>query len=58
MILRVEPITTVIIAILLGWAWTQVTTDHRPICYQQLSDENVVYHKPVYCEDLETFKVK
>lgn len=56
MILRIEPITTVIIAILLGWGWTQVTTDHRPICYQQLSNENVVYHKPVYCEDLETLR--
>lgn len=53
--LRLEPITGIIIAIVLGWGWTEVVTDDRPVCFLELqTKEDRTYHKPVYCEDLES----
>jgi hypothetical protein len=51
--LMLEPITAIVVAVLLGWGWNEVVTDDRPICQLEVSNGEVTYHKPVHCEDLE-----
>lgn len=47
---RMEPLTIVIVSILLGWGWTQMTNE--PICYliEESNEQEVI--RPVKCSDL------
>lgn len=52
--LRLEPITAIIVAVVLGWGWNEAVTDDRPICQLKVDNGDLVYYKPVYCEDLKS----
>ena len=50
--LRLEPISAIIISILLGWGWHQAT--NKPVCYVHETIDNQTVVKPVLCEDIFT----
>ena len=45
---RIDPITVVIVSILLGWGWTELTTE--PVCEQEVVREGVTYTIPIKCD--------
>ena len=55
MILRMEPVTAIIVAVLLSWAWGAITDD-GPICMVKQSIDGVEMYKPVKCSDIEGVK--
>ena len=44
---RLDPISIVVLSILLGWGWTELTTE--PICEKQIERNGVMYTIPVKC---------
>ncbi|MDX1300888.1 hypothetical protein [Photobacterium sp.] len=47
---KMDPLTVVIVSILLGWGWTEVT--RKPICQQEIMKDGVKYTMPVSCSVL------
>lgn len=53
MILRMEPITAIIVAVILGWGWTQLMHE-GPICQVQEVHEGKTVLVPKLCSDVIT----
>ena len=49
--LYMEPITAIIVSVLLGWGWWEVMDD-GPVCYVQEQIEGQTVYRPVPCSDL------
>ncbi|NGZ18021.1 hypothetical protein G6Z94_11790 [Vibrio aestuarianus] len=47
MVLRLDPIAIVILSILMGWGWTELTTE--PICEKQIERNGEQYIIPIKC---------
>ncbi|WP_158161250.1 hypothetical protein [Grimontia hollisae] len=47
---RMDPLTVVIVSILLGWGWTKLT--HEPVCQKHIIKDGVTYEMPVYCDTI------
>lgn len=45
---KIDPITFVILSILLSWGWTKLT--HEPACKQKIIKQEVEYIIPVDCD--------
>ena len=58
--LRLEPITAIIVSVLLGWGWTKATS--QPTCEVQTKTESgqviVEYYPQEYCDKLKMEAVK
>lgn len=52
MIVRMEPITAIVISVLIGWGWYKVT-DPGPICQVQEQIQGKTVLVPVPCKELE-----
>lgn len=55
MIVRTEPVTAIIVAVLLGWDWV-VITDSGHICMVKQRIDGGEMYKPVKCSDIEGVK--
>lgn len=49
---RMDPISIVVLSILLGWGWTELTTE--PVCEKQIERDGVMYTIPVQCDTIPT----
>ncbi|MGF1723093.1 hypothetical protein [Photobacterium nomapromontoriensis] len=47
---RIDPIAIVIISLLLGWGWTELTSE--PVCEEQEVRDGVTYIIPVECDTI------
>ncbi|MBD8514303.1 hypothetical protein L6J37_01770 [Photobacterium sp. WH77] len=47
---RLDPIALIVVSILLGWGWTEVTTE--PVCQQEMVQQGVRYTIPIKCSDI------
>lgn len=47
---RIDPITIVVISILLGWGWTELT--HEPVCEQSVVRQGSEYTIPIHCDTI------
>tara|TARA_Y100000588_G_scaffold367345_1_gene433935 strand:- start:3705 stop:3875 length:171 start_codon:yes stop_codon:yes gene_type:complete len=45
--IKLDPISVIIVSILLGWGWTELTTE--PVCQQEIIKNDVKYTMPVSC---------
>lgn len=45
--LKIDPLSVVIVSILLGWGWTELTTE--PVCQKEVIQNDVKYTIPVNC---------
>lgn len=52
MIVRMEPVTAIIIAIVLSWAWGSIVDD-GPICMVKQEQNGVEMYKPIPCLKVE-----
>ena len=50
MIVKVDPVTIVILSILLSWGWTEITTE--PICKEEVIKQGVKYSVPIKCSEI------
>lgn len=48
--LRLDPITGIILAVLIGWGWNQATS--KPICQVEETHNGKTVLVPKYCEDV------
>ncbi|MCM0147695.1 hypothetical protein [Photobacterium galatheae] len=47
---RLDPIALIVVSIILGWGWTEMTTE--PICQQEMMQQGVRYTIPIKCSDI------
>lgn len=50
--LRIEPITLILVSILLSWGWSEATKEDRVVCQVQEEIKGKTVLVPKYCDEI------